>query len=114
VKIVRVVDQIRNSGANDGLEIGGIVMTMFDSRTKLSAQVVAEVREHFGDRVYNSIIPRTVRLSEAPSFGKSILEYDPRGSGAEAYRALTREFLKRHGAPATGRDPSQKLVVEKP
>jgi len=101
VKIVRVVDQVRNSGANDSLEIGGIVMTMFDSRTKLSAQVVAEVRAHFGERVYQTVIPRTVRLSEAPSFGKSILEYDARGSGAEAYRALGREFLRRHVARAT-------------
>src|SRR6187551_289707 len=76
VKIVRVVEQIRDSGANDTLEIGGIVMTMFDGRTKLSGQVVAEVREHLGERVYQTVIPRTVRLSEAPSFGKSILEYD--------------------------------------
>src|SRR3954471_604802 len=76
VKIVRVVEQVRNSGANNQLEISGIVMTMYDSRTKLSAQVVAEVREHFPDRVYETVIPRTVRLSEAPSFGKSIFEYD--------------------------------------
>jgi chromosome partitioning protein len=96
VKIVRVVEQIRDSGANDQLEIGGIVMTMFDGRTKLSPQVVAEVRAHFTERVYDTIIPRTVRLSEAPSFGKSILEYDAKGIGAEAYRALAREFLKRH------------------
>ncbi|MEY2538886.1 MAG: chromosome partitioning protein [Verrucomicrobiota bacterium] len=96
VKIVRVVEQIRDSGANDQLEIGGIVMTMFDGRTKLSPQVVAEVRAHFAERVYDTIIPRTVRLSEAPSFGKSILEYDAKGIGAEAYRALAREFLKRH------------------
>ena len=81
VKIVRVVEQVRDSGANDRLEIGGIVMTMFDSRTKLSAQVVAEVRAHFGQRVYDTVIPRTVRLGEAPSFGKSILEYDPHGVG---------------------------------
>jgi len=100
VKIVRIVEQIRDSGANDSLEIGGIVMTMYDSRTKLSAQVVAEVRSHFAERVYDTVIPRTVRLSEAPSFGKSILEYDSRGSGAEAYRALSREFLKRHLQPA--------------
>jgi chromosome partitioning protein len=100
VKIVRVVEQVRNSGANDGLEIGGIVMTMFDSRTKLSAQVVSEVRSHFGERVYETVIPRTVRLSEAPSFGKSILEYDSRGTGAEAYRSLGREFIKRHPTPA--------------
>ena len=100
VKIVRVVEQVRDSGANDQLEIGGIVMTMFDARTKLSSQVVAEVRAHFGERVYETVIPRTVRLSEAPSFGKSILEYDPRGSGAEAYRALATEFLQRHACPA--------------
>ncbi|MEY2543449.1 MAG: chromosome partitioning protein [Verrucomicrobiota bacterium] len=96
VKIVRVVEQVRDSGANDQVEIGGIVMTMFDSRTNLSGQVVDEVRKHFGPRVYNTVIPRTVRLSEAPSFGKSILEYDSSGVGAGAYRALAREFIKRH------------------
>jgi chromosome partitioning protein len=97
VKIVRVVEQVRDSGANEQIEIGGILMTMFDSRTNLSAQVVAEVRAHFGERVYETIIPRTVRLSEAPSFGKSILEHDPKGTGARAFRALAQEFLKRHG-----------------
>src|SRR3989475_4190296 len=102
VKIVRVVEQIRDSGANDRLEIGGIVMTMFDSRTNLSTQVVADVRKHFGERVYRTIIPRTVRLSEAPSFGKSVLEYDPGGTGATAYRALAKEFLKRHTASLGG------------
>jgi len=96
VKIVRVVEQVRDSGANDQVEIGGIVMTMFDSRTNLSEQVVNEVRQHFGERVYRTVIPRTVRLSEAPSFGKSILEYDPSGVGASAYRSLAREFIKRH------------------
>ena len=96
VKIVRVVDQVRNSGANDHIQIGGIVMTMFDSRTKLSGQVVAEVRAHFAERVYQTVIPSTVRLSEAPSFGKSILRYDPSGVGASAYRGLAREFMKRH------------------
>lgn len=99
VKIDRVIEQVRNSGANDRLEIGGIVMTMFDSRTNLSAQVVAEVREHFGKRVYETVIPRTVRLSEAPSFGKSILEYDPNGTGARSYRALATEFIRRHPLP---------------
>ena len=96
VKIVRVVQQVRDSGANDQVEISGIVMTMFDSRTKLSGQVVAEVREHFAERLYDTVIPRTVRLSEAPSFGQSILEYDPTGVGARAYRALADEFLRRH------------------
>ena len=98
VKIVRVIEQVRGSGANDNLEIGGIVMTMFDSRTNLSAQVVADVREHFGERVYETVIPRTVRLSEAPSFGKSVLEHDANGTGARAYRALAKEFIQRHGS----------------
>jgi chromosome partitioning protein len=98
VKIIRLIEQVRDSGANRRLELGGIVMTMFDSRTRLSAQVVADVREHFRQRVYDTVIPRSVRLSEAPSFGKSILEYDPNGAAATAYRALAREFLQRHEA----------------
>jgi chromosome partitioning protein len=101
VKIVRLVEQVRDSGANRRLEISGIVMTMFDRRTNLSAQVVAEVREHFAERVYETVIPRSVRLSEAPSFGKSILEYDPNGPAATAYRALAREFIRRHLSSAT-------------
>jgi chromosome partitioning protein len=100
VKIVRVVEQVRDSGANSNLEIGGIVMTMFDARTKLSGQVMHEVRQHFGQRVYDTVIPRTVRLSEAPSFGKTIFEYDSGGTGALAYRSLAAEFLKRHAAPS--------------
>jgi chromosome partitioning protein len=107
VKIVRVVEQVRDSGANARLELRGIVMTMFDGRTNLSAQVVADVREHFPDRVYETVIPRTVRLGEAPSFGKPILEYDPHGAGAVAYRALAKEFLKRHSTPATGRETAR-------
>jgi chromosome partitioning protein len=112
VKIVHVVEQVRDSGANDQIEIGGIVMTMFDGRTKLSVQVVSEVRQHFGERVYQTIIPRTVRLSEAPSFGKSILEYNPHGVGAYAYRALAREFIKRHSAPAIARESGRTLGSE--
>jgi chromosome partitioning protein len=76
-------------------------MTMFDGRTNLSEQVVAEVRQHFGDRVYQTVIPRSVRLSEAPSFGKSILEYAPTGPAAQAYRALAREFIERQASPGT-------------
>jgi chromosome partitioning protein len=101
VKIVRLIQQVRDSGANKRLELGGIVMTMYDGRTNLSEQVVAEVRQHFGERVYQTVIPRSVRLSEAPSFGKSILEYAPSGAAAEAYRALAREFIQRHASPAT-------------
>jgi chromosome partitioning protein len=96
VKIVRVVGQVCDSGANPNLQIAGIVMTMFDGRTNLSSQVVNEVREHFPEKTYATVIPRTVRLSEAPSFGQTILEYDSSGSGARAYRQMAVEFLKRH------------------
>lgn len=112
VKIVRVVEQVRDSGANDRVEIGGIVMTMFDSRTNLSGQVVDEVRKHFGPRVYSTIIPRTVRLSEAPSFGKSILEYDSSGVGASAYRSLAREFIKRHSLFPIARETERTRLSE--
>ena len=112
VKIVRLVEQVRDSGANKKLELAGIVMTMFDARTNLSEQVVAEVREHFGERVYETVIPRSVRLSEAPSFGKSILEYAPSGAAAQAYRALAREFIQRHASPATAPALSQTHASE--
>jgi len=112
VKIVRVVEQVRDSGANDQIEIGGIVMTMFDSRTNLSEQVVNEVRKHFGERVYRTVIPRTVRLSEAPSFGKSILEYDSSGVGAAAYRSLAREFIKRHSLFPIARETERTRLSE--
>jgi len=114
VKIVRLVEQVRDSGANKRLELGGIVMTMFDGRTNLSQQVVAEVREHFGERVYETVIPRSVRLSEAPSFGKSILEYASSGPAAQAYRALGREFIQRHAPPATAPESSQTPASENP
>lgn len=94
-KIVHVVQQIRECGANPDLRLEGIVMTMYDSRANLSQQVVGDVRNYFAEIIYNSIIPRSVRLGEAPSFGKSIIEYEPNGRGATAYRALAAEFLER-------------------
>jgi chromosome partitioning protein len=94
-KIVRVIEQIKEAGANPNLVLAGIVMTMF-SRTNLGQQVIEEVRKHFGDAVYSTVIPRTIRLGEAPGFGKPIVEYEPFGVGAGAYRALTDEFLRRH------------------
>jgi len=95
-KICNVIDQIRDSGVNQALALSGIVMTMFDSRTNLSQQVMAEVRKHFGEIVFQTAIPRTIRLGEAPSFGKTIMEYDPNGTGAAAYKALAEEFIARH------------------
>lgn len=99
-KIVNIVQQIRDSGANPDLALEGIVMTMFDNRMNLSQQVVGDVRNYFGQTVYQTIIPRTIRLGEAPSFGKTIIEYEPNGRGAQAYNALADEFLARHsGVP---------------
>jgi chromosome partitioning protein len=97
-KIVNIVPKIRESGVNPALKLEGIVMTMFDSRMNLSQQVVGEVRNCFGDTVYQTVIPRTIRLGEAPSFGKSIIEYEPNGRGAQAYHALAAEFVTRHAA----------------
>jgi chromosome partitioning protein len=98
-KIVNVVQQIRECGANPNLLLEGIVMTMYDSRANLANQVVNDVRNYFAETCYQTLIPRTVRLGEAPSFGKSIIEYEPSGRGAQAYRALADEFLARRGVP---------------
>jgi chromosome partitioning protein len=93
--INRVIGQLRDGGVNPGLEILGVIMTMFDGRTRLAAQVVQEVRQHFGDLVFDTLIPRTTRLAEAPSFGKPIIHYDKYSAGASAYEVLTEELLKR-------------------
>ncbi|HEV7867078.1 MAG TPA: ParA family protein [Chthoniobacteraceae bacterium] len=98
-KINHVVAQIRECGANPGLTIGGILMTMF-MRNNLATQVINEVQNHFGDIIFQTVIPRSVRLAEAPSHGKPIIQYEPGGLGATAYKALAEEFLKRNGHPA--------------
>ncbi len=95
-KIVGVIEQIRDSGANPNTGVEGILMTMYDSRTNLAQQVIQEVRTHFSEQVYDTVIPRTIRLGEAPSFGKSITEHAPGGTGALAYEALAKEFVARH------------------
>jgi chromosome partitioning protein len=79
---------------NPALRIEGVLLTMFDARLNLSQQVAEEARKFFSDRVYKTVIPRNVRLSEAPSFGKPIVLYDPHSSGAESYRELAREVLE--------------------
>jgi len=91
----RVLSQVRDTGINARLEILGVIMTMFDARTRLSAQVVSEVRQHFGKTVFETVIPRTTRLAEAPSFGKPIIHYDKYNAGAAAYEVLTKELLQR-------------------
>ena len=94
-QILKVVDKLRDAGVNDQLTLGGILMTMFDQRTNLAHQVVAEVRSHFDDAVFRTMIPRSIRLSEAPSFGQSIFEYDPDSNGAGAYRYFAKEVIER-------------------
>ena len=85
-------------GLNPKLRIEGVLLTMFDSRTNLSLQVAEEVKRHFPGQVYATVIPRNVRLSEAPSHGKPVLDYDPYSRGAEAYRTLAEEIAAKHAA----------------
>ena len=96
-QILKNVDRLITAGVNPTLEIGGIVMTMFDIRTNLSREVVEEVKKHFPEKIFGTVIPRTVRLSEAPSFGKTIFAYDPLSPGATAYKNLAREIIDRFG-----------------
>lgn len=96
-QILRNVERLKAAHINDRLELGGVVMTMFDLRTNLSRQVVDDVKTHLPDKVFQSVIPRTVRLSEAPSFGKTIFAYDQTNPGATAYRNLAKEVIERFG-----------------
>jgi len=93
-QLLKTIDLVKEN-LNKNLSIEGIVFTMFDSRTNLSAQVVDEVKKHFGERIYRSIIPRNVRLSEAPSHGQPITLYDGKSKGAEAYVLLAEEVIER-------------------
>ncbi len=89
--------QLVQQSLNPQLEVEGVILTMYDGRTTLSSDVVEQVREHFGETTYKTIIPRTVRLSEAPSYGEPIEAFDPMSRGAIAYRELAKEFRRRHG-----------------
>jgi chromosome partitioning protein len=93
-QLLRTVDLVR-SHLNPGLAVTTILLTMFDGRTRLASQVADEVREHFGEIVLNSVIPRSVRVSEAPSYGQSVMTYDPGSSGAQAYLEAAREMAYR-------------------
>ena len=93
-QLLQIIQMVR-SGLNPNLELLGVVMTMYDPRTSLSGQVKQEVERHFGDKVFDTVIPRNVRLAEAPSYGKTILDYDKRSKGAKAYKKLAREVHKR-------------------
>ncbi|HXA20177.1 MAG TPA: ParA family protein [Thermoanaerobaculia bacterium] len=93
-QLLATIDRVRGA-VNAELEIEGIVLTMYDERVNLARQVAEEVRNHFGEKVYKTVIPRNIRLSEAPSFGKPIILYDIRSRGSEAYVSLAREFIQR-------------------
>jgi chromosome partitioning protein len=93
-QLLRTIEQVRNT-LNPSLTIQGVVLTMFDGRNNLSGQVVADVREYMGDKVFDTIIPRNVRVSEAPSHGKPVLLYDLNCSGSQAYLKLASEIIQR-------------------
>jgi chromosome partitioning protein len=88
------------SNLNPELELGGVILTMYDTRTNLSRDVATEVKNYFKQKVFNSVIPRNIRLSEAPSHGMPILEYDPNSTGAKAYSNLAQEMIARFTSKA--------------
>ncbi|MBI2954822.1 MAG: ParA family protein [Chloroflexi bacterium] len=93
-QIVSTIEMIRDN-LNSQLHVVGLLMTMYDARTNLSPQVVEEVRKHFPELIFHTIVPRSIRLTEAPSYGKPIIDYDPSCKGALAYRALAEELVGR-------------------
>jgi chromosome partitioning protein len=95
-RLINTLERVRRQ-SNPRLQIFGLLMTMYDSRTSLSQQVTAEVRDHYPNLIFDTVIPRSVRLSEAPSFGEPILSYDPHSRGAEAYAQLAVEVASRAG-----------------
>jgi chromosome partitioning protein len=105
--IIDLVEKLRTSGTNPQLHLEGIIMTMYDGRTNLSQAVVQDVYKHFGNRIYETLIPRTIRLGEAPSFGKPIIDYDRQSVGAVAYLQLAKEFLQRRGSEEARSFPFQ-------
>ena len=98
-QLMRTIDAVK-AGLNGALSMQGIVLTMFDSRNKLSAMVANDVRDHFGELVYNTVVPRNVRVSEAPSFGQPVLIYDLKCPGSQAYAALAAELLRQEAKAA--------------
>ena len=95
-QLIRTVDLVRNH-LNPTLGISTILLTMYDARTRLASQVADEVRSHFGEIVLGSVVPRSVRVSEAPSYGQSVMTYDPGSSGALAYLEAAKEIAFRNG-----------------
>lgn len=112
--MVDLVRRIRESGSNPRLRLDGIVMTMYTGRTKLAQQVVGEVASHFGDSIYQTLIPRNVRLGEAPSYGKPVIAYDQKCIGSIAYRRLAIEFIQRNKLDPSHAAPPAAEPVETP
>ena len=98
-RLIKTIEYVREN-LNPSLEIEGVVMTMYDSRSGLCEQVVRDAREHLGDLVFNSMIPRNTRVSEAPSHGQPVLIHDVKSSGSLAYMKLTGEIIRKHGVAA--------------
>ena len=96
-QLISTIDLVKRS-LNSELKIEGVILSMFDGRTNLSLQVMEEVKKYFGSKLYNTVIPRNVRLAEAPSYGLPIISYDPRSKGAMAYEAFAEEFLSMEGS----------------
>jgi len=103
--LIELTEQIRSSAMNPRLKLLGILMTMFDARTKLSRQVVEDVREHFGELVFETVIPRTTRLAEAPSHGMPIMDYDPYSVATAAYQVFAQEVAARLGLQEPPSEP---------
>ncbi|WP_220741229.1 ParA family protein [Leuconostoc miyukkimchii] len=95
-QLLNTIELVRQQ-FNAALDISGILLTMYDARTNLAKQVSEEVRNYFGDKVYTTVIPRSVRLSEAPSYGQAIIDFDPRSIGAQVYSNLAQEVLEQYG-----------------
>jgi chromosome partitioning protein len=102
-QLLATVERVKET-LNPALEVDSVLLTMYDSRLNLSRQVVADAREHFGDKVFTTVIPRNIRLAEAPSFGKPIIVYDVASVGSQAYLAVARELLDRDRLAATTSD----------
>ena len=108
-QLLSTIDLVRDN-LNPRLQLAGVLLTMFDARTTLSADVAAEVRRHLGQTVFDTVVPRSVRLAEAPSYGRPIARYSPESRGAQAYRALATEVLVRAGADVRGKKVAGQVV----
>jgi chromosome partitioning protein len=109
-QLLTTIDLVRDN-LNPRLRLAGVLLTMYDARTTLSSDVAAEVRRHLGDNVYRTVVPRSVRLAEAPGYGRPIARYSPESRGAQAYRALAAEVLEREAATASTRQFASQAAV---